>query len=430
MMKHLLWFVLPFLIGSAHAQIVAKGNAGCAGNFSANQTCNSSPAGVPIAAGDTVILVRSSLNNGVINNNCGLTFSTVIQSVAAAGRTVYLTEAPVSAACNLTVSTTSTTSFGALFVFQVFSGVASIGHSATQAQTGGTVTNCSVSLGQPVAATGNFVVGGYEFGTDKSAGIAASAWQAYGAGTVAMQYALGTTLTPATAQITNSAGPCGRVIAELVAGSGVAGPLVATVGDAMRTIVLAHAGNKDYELPNATLSNTWCTWLMPSGANSNTYAITVASGAEVNGQTNPINVPSWQMSRICQDDSGHYWANAPLKAGSGITITPSPTGTIISTGAGAAVSKIAGGTVTLGNGTTAIAADTCQSLAVVGSLAAVVQTDVVSWSEQPLPGNGWGNGKMVIRPQAGTGSIDFEVCNTGTSSYTPAAHSVNWQVIR
>jgi hypothetical protein len=97
--------------------------------------------------------------------------------------------------------------------------------------------------------------------------------------------------------------------------------------DAMRTVVLT-TNTSQYELPATGLTDTWCTWVMPNGTSAHPYEITLASGAELNGQTNPVPLAPWRATRICQQSSGHYWTDppSPLITPSKATIDDFPPG--------------------------------------------------------------------------------------------------------
>jgi hypothetical protein len=217
----------------------------------------------------------------------------------------------------------------------------------------------------------------------------------------------------------------------------------ATAAEQMHTILMTGSGNTNFTLPtailNTVINQNWCAWIMPTGSAS-TYQILPESGTQLNGATDPIVEPQWQMSRVCQDTSGHWWAEPPLKAGTNITLTPSATGITISagTGVGTSMSKIAAGTVNLGNGTQAVPANTCLStlantqVVTSGNVGSVTTSDVISWSRQSVapPQNGWGNGALSVWPEPFAGSIGWWICNSSTTSITPNTMPVNWYVAR
>lgn len=430
-MRRLLWLLLPLLFStSASAVITAKGSASCSGSFSANQICSTSA--ISVAPGDIILAVNSTgQTTPDVTNTCGFPYSIAIQSNTTATRWVTIRYAIATSACSLVHQVTYNASFSAHTIVQVYGGVSGIGATATQATTGGTVANCSVSLGQSVAHTGNWVVGVFDWVGDQRATISGyrEIIGVTSRGTLALADMQGVVGTTAVVQLTSQQGACNRAAVELVAGNSSVRPAI--VEDQMQSILLASNGDKQYELPSAMLSPTWCTWMMPVGANAHTYEVTVQQGRDLNGQTNPIHVPSWQMTRICEDNSGNYWASPPLIAGSGITITPSATGTTISTGTGSAVTKIAGSTYTLPSGT-AFPANSCTAVPSSGGVSApgVVSTDVILLTRQSTA-SGWGNGSLIISAIPFSGTFNFEVCNNSANTITPgSALPMNWLVLR
>jgi hypothetical protein len=223
---------------------------------------------------------------------------------------------------------------------------------------------------------------------------------------------------------------CGGLGLELLSvGAATPGP-DAQLSDQGRSMLMNYSADTNYFLPSTLLSATFCNWVM--GVGPATYHLAPRTGATLNGQTGNMDIPPWQMTRLCQGQDSRWWASPPLVAGSGISITASPSAITISssgTGPGGTILKVAAGTVTLG--TTPVPANQCISEANVTAPAAagVQATDVVQWSRQSS-GTGWGNGTLTLWPQAFAGSIDFAACNSSGTSITPQSIQVNWQVLR
>src|SRR5262249_50191280 len=152
----------------------------------------------------------------------------------------------------------------------------------------------------------------------------------------------------------------------------------AQLGDAMQTVIMNSPHDSNYQLQASTLSPTWCTWFMPIRTNQ-TYELQPVS-TQVNNQATNIKIPPWQMTRICQDQQGHFWASPPLLAGAGINIAPGPKGLTISSGAGG-MDYITGGTASL-PGNVSVTANNCVTLATTSDNS-IRQTDVVNFSLQP-----------------------------------------------
>lgn len=200
----------------------------------------------------------------------------------------------------------------------------------------------------------------------------------------------------------------------------------AEIKDQMQDVLLTSATNANYRLPGAVLSPTWCTWVMPTGSLSATYNLVPQSGAELNGQTANMQIPPWQMSRLCEDENAHYWASPPLRAGANVTITPSSTAiTISATGVGGG-GTIATGTVQLGG--TSVNAGSCEPVATVAA-AGVLTSDVVSWSHVAQPGGNWET-YMKIAAWPTVNNVNFIACNISTGALTPSNVILNWRVAR
>lgn len=202
----------------------------------------------------------------------------------------------------------------------------------------------------------------------------------------------------------------------------------AKTSDVMHTVLMNTPRNMDYELPANGLSPTWCTWFMPIG--SHVYALEPQTPRQLNSQSNEMHIPSWQMTRICQDESGNYWASPPLLAGSGISITPAATGLTISatgTPGSSGMTYIGGGVATI-PGTVALQPDTCATLHTT-NVTGLVDTDVVSFSLQNAATT-WNHGKTFFHAISNNGQIAWRGCNTATTAYTPSQRNVNWYVLR
>jgi hypothetical protein len=196
----------------------------------------------------------------------------------------------------------------------------------------------------------------------------------------------------------------------------------------MQTILMNAPHNMNYELPASGLSPTWCTWFMPVGPDTNVYRLEPTS-SQVNAQSNPMTIPSWQMTRICQDASGNFWASPPLLAGAGIRIAPAATGVTLST----SVRYIAGGTTTI-PGTVSVGANDCTTLytsttSTTPAATGVQSTDVVSYGlRASTTSSGWAN--VTFRGIPASDQIAWNACNTSSSAYTPTQRDVNWYVLR
>jgi hypothetical protein len=202
----------------------------------------------------------------------------------------------------------------------------------------------------------------------------------------------------------------------------------AQLTDAMRTVIMNTHHDTNYFLQASPLSPTWCTWFMPIGPAANSYELEPAPTTLINSQSSNMKIPSWQMTRVCQDELGHFWASPPLLAGPGISITGSPTGVTISGG----MTYVAGGTTTLPS--MAIAANDCvtqftTTTSTSPSAAGVLVSDVVSWSMRPGPAT-TGYAGIGVRGIAHDNEIEWRTCNSGASAFTPLARDVNWYVLR
>lgn len=236
----------------------------------------------------------------------------------------------------------------------------------------------------------------------------------------------------ATAQVGDSATPTAATATATV-DIAITGRMALST-DALHNILFASAGSNSYVLPGAALSvkNDWCAWVIPTGSSSNTYDI-LPQSTQLNGQSGDIVIPSWQMTRVCQDDTGKYWANPPLVAGNGVTIASTPTRIIISAlpAAGGAVNKIAGGTYSLTNEN--FAANTCVLRPQPSGISApgVQATDVVILTRQSSA-SGWGQGRLKIDAIPFAGTFSFEICNADMSNaINPASPLLlNWLVVR
>lgn len=437
-MKHLLWFLLLILLFplSARATITPGAISTCAATMGGSATCTTSPA-MTVAVNDRLVMVAMG-GPASYSSTCGITWSSVVTGSGTPAWSLLISS-PVAAAGSCAATRTGTGSaWNAIMAVQVYSGVSTTGTGTgitnnSQAMTGNTA-NCTASLGAPVTGTGNWVLGAYYFNSTAMTITSAQVTAAMASGTTSLQSLAGSTTAQVTPTINNSGGYCNRVAAELIAAAtGPPPPRFASLSDQMQSVLIATNASRDYELPNLTLSSTWCAWMMPTGSTLNTYRLTVQSGQNLNGQTGAINMPSWQMTRICQDSSGAYWASPPLIAGTGITLTPSATGTTIAAtgGGGGGVAKIAGGTYTLPSGT-AFPANSCTLVPTSGGVSApgVTTADVIIITRQSTA-SGWGNGSLVIGTIPFSGTFNFEVCNNSANTITPGTTlPMNWLVVR
>lgn len=78
--------------------------------------------------------------------------------------------------------------------------------------------------------------------------------------------------------------------------------------------------------------------------------------------------------------------------------------------------------------TSAIAAGACNTADASITATGAVSTDVVRFSPNADPG--LNSGLLTYTAWAGTGVISFRVCNPSAASITPAAVTINWQVVR
>jgi hypothetical protein len=92
----------------------------------------------------------------------------------------------------------------------------------------------------------------------------------------------------------------------------------------------------------------------------------------------------------------------------------------------ASPSRIASGTATLG--TSPISATSSASVVTVAA-GAVIATDSIEWSFNAAPGVGYVSG-LFIQPYVTPGNVNFLVTNPTAGSLTPAAATLNWDVIR
>jgi hypothetical protein len=326
--------------------------------------------------------------------------------------------------CSVTFSPTTGSN---AFAFQVYRGVLSVGTPVIRDQsTAATLNTNTINAGN----AGNFILGLFVSITPNLSPFTAVGNTVFrrSAGSATLASAVAIADIPSTSagqslavQLTPSVSANYRSAAVEL--TGAPANVSARITDAMQTIVMNATHSMNYVLPQNGLSSTWCTWFMPIGSSSNVYELEPTT-TQVNGQANHIRIPSWQMTRVCQDQQGNFWASPPLLAGAGISLTPAPTGVTISSSAGD-MSYIDGGIANI-PGTVAVAAGTCQNLATTSS-SAVGVNDVVSWTLQSAAGTGW---SVRFYPLVDVGSIAWRGCNDGTSSTTPGARSVNWYVAR
>lgn len=436
------FFVLCLLLGPAsYAQIEAIPGTAGGGNCTISGTTCTFPASatMDIAVGDTVIVVHSANNQGSNPTlaGCGQTWPAPVKNQGNNHTlTVWvLVHAAVAAtACNITASGFSG---GNSFAVQVYRNVVSAGTVAMSPQTAGAVSMATPAV--TAGSVGNFIVG--LFGTVNANSLPMTAVGntifRRGGGNTTQAASVGIadlTATSVGQQVTVAVTPNTTVTyksatVELTSPALPPTHRVALPTDAMQTVLMNTPQGMNYQLPATGLSTTWCTWFMPIGPSSNTYELEPAS--HVNGQTNPVHIPSWQMTRICQDAHGDFWASPPLLAGAGISIAPSPQGLTISaagTPGSSGMTYINGGIAHL-PGTVQVDPNSCTTLYTTAPATGVQQTDVVSYSLQPTT-TGWGNGKLFFHAIAYDGSISWRACNSGDTAYTPTARDVNWYVAR
>lgn len=101
-------------------------------------------------------------------------------------------------------------------------------------------------------------------------------------------------------------------------------------------------------------------------------------------------------------------------------------------GSAGAPKKIASGATALG--TSAISSATCAS-AVTAAASGVLTTDAIiaSFNGDPTGTTGFlpaVTGMLVIFVYPTANNVNFKVCNTTSSSVTPGALTINWEVVR
>jgi hypothetical protein len=235
------------------------------------------------------------------------------------------------------------------------------------------------------------------------------------------------------------------------------------------TVLLPSVNGANYNLPAAGLSSTWCAYVMPTGPPQNPFNITRLGGGTftLNGLNSNLTIYPWQMTRVCRDDNGNYWASPPLVAGANITITPSASAITISAtggGGGGAATSLQFGTSALPLSTTApvsgeflsydgtnivgtpaptppaglqviasgtttfaaqtIAAGTCTSINQPSS-PNVLQTDIIIASLN-VNGNPSTPGVQLLEPWfwARNGLVMAQLCNTTANPITTTAGAV------
>jgi hypothetical protein len=490
----LTFLFLPCLL---HGQIVFKFSVTCDQTNNATPTCTN-PNPVQIAAGDTILLwiyVGGAVNYTVTDNCTGgsQTWQNLVNFSATNQRQLRAVTSAIAGQCQFTADRgAGTGNMQFSWIAAVYSGVGSL--AAPQGVITG-VTNlvCTMqyTTDHPNSVTSwvfnwnNGVNGAFTFaltgdGVERSRVIKPASSLIVGDANTTTPGTFNTTYTVTTTGATPS---CGRSAIEMIP-STPAGR-AAVLGDQMQTVLFSAPG-ATYTLPSTILNNNplqgWCTWLMATDLGAGSH-ITPDPSTTLNGGTNSINNYPWQMNRICQDSSGAYWTNPPLRAGPNVTISPSPTEIVISaTGGGGgtqgpatqlqfgtnaalnlastqptsgqcltyngsaiiggscnppggAFTKIAGGTFTMP--ATAVNANTCLTIVNMTNVNFpgigvnnVQQTDVVSFTTQTTPG-GWDNGRLQLRAEPFAGSISWRECNSSTTTnFTGEAIPINWFVLR
>jgi hypothetical protein len=434
-----LWSLL-LITQALHAQIVAK--TGTTGGGSCTSGGANCPLGnlLNISVGDTVVIALSSAtaSSNPSIAGCGLTLPAPIVNNTNGSplMRLYVVQHATTAqtACQITVSSiTGATSV----VVQVYSGVLAFGSPVVN----GNVTGNAVTLSAPAInadQAGNYIVGMFATNTSNGTPFTPVGITTYrrggGAGTTGAGVAIGdiAATSPGQAAIVSlSPNVPQNYKSAAIQFTGVPPFRNALLSDAMQTVLMNAPRDMNYLLPQNGLSATWCTWFMPTGSATNIYELEPTT-TSVNGQSNHIRIPSWQMTRICQDGDGDFWASPPLREGVGIHIVPSPTAITISSSAGD-MSYIAGG-VSHTPGNVALPAGSCATLytstgSTSPSAAGILATDVVSWSLQTaVGGSGWAETNFY--PQPAADSILWRGCNTSAASVTPSARDINWYVAR
>jgi hypothetical protein len=414
-------------------------------------TALSCTAAIAVDAGDAVVVMQNASGNGlsyVISNDCGLTFNIPpgyaqnISNSAWVNIQVAVNAPQTSASCNITLTrgAGSNDNFNQ-WVAATYSGVSSVGGSWNQY--GGSITvpgACPVTpitTGVKPSAVGNWLVSAHRSNTIPGTGTAGnfsfaavspSVLRTQGRSTAAIMALLDKPVATAGAVTYNTStlnGTSGVVLAcsrgevELVAST--AQVQSARLSDSARTVLLSGSTNQ-YQLPGIMLAPNFCTFVMPTGSAGN-YQIATQGPNTLNGQSNPIPMPIWQMSRVCQDANGAYWANPPLIAGSGISISNTPTAITIST------SSTLSAPLNREHGTAIIephrlAAGVC-SRPIAKVAPRIHPSDVIEVTLRSEP-----DPFVSVYAFPGVKHVDFEVCNGSAHSVLTHRVTLNWEVAR
>lgn len=439
-------YIIPLLlVAGCQAAITPGGNVVCVPASSSAASCMATLA---VATGENAILIfirnaQPANDTMQITDTCGNSYQDLYPRATTTARIdIFGTLSAHAGSCDITVNRGNTAG-GASFMWiaRAYGGVSGTGptNQGTATTTAGVPGNATRTI--VTTAAGSYVEAGFNFNQGSNQGINSSAVT----GTLVNQ---GTNVNARLMFMSNHSNSpaAGDSVSNTVSfyannntySDSAAIELLPTASnirtaqltDQMHTLVLSSSAPFRYGLPDSQLALDWCTWLMPSGASI--YDIVPGTTAQLNGQAGELGLPSWQMTRLCQDGNGDFWANPPFRPGNGVTFTPSATGITISASppAGGAVNKIAGGTFSLPNEN--FAANTCVLRPSTGITAAGVQTTDVVMLTRQSSASGWGQGRLKVDAIPFSGSISIEICNADmTNAINPASPlPLNWLVVR
>ena len=297
---------------SIQPRITPGGNVTCQASVTSALTCTS-PA-LTVAAGDMIVLWLYSQLSYRITDSCNQVWTSYTNLTPQ----LWVATNAKAGACTITSTRTSGTDATQIFIAADYSGVASIGAMVkfTSNQPGGgagTTQPCTRTI--TTQDPGNYVIGGINLnqGSGTNTTMTASSGTPIGLAQNSSVSLLmvtntsattGTALTVGATWTTTATGYCQSSAVELRASTNITGGRLAVLSDQTKDVLIHTPGNASYTLPNFGLSPAWCAWVMPTGSASNTYRLSVQAPATLNGQANPITIPAWQMSRVCQHGAG------------------------------------------------------------------------------------------------------------------------------
>jgi hypothetical protein len=443
--------ILLLFVAALPAAAITRGQTvTCSQPVQAQFACTA-PTSLHLNAGDTVVFwAYNDTKAGFVQDNCGHSndWQPTTPSTSTSGW--YLLNVPAAVDCVITFTRNSGQDARNVWIATVYSGVGSIGQMSKRF--GGTgILNCAAN---PTCGThittqdaGNYVAGMVQVnaGTTQGGNLTiASGTQLGGLVQTPNGSIVAADITSPTAgtqvtisgnvsALTNFYGDSSAI--ELRVPLVTIGGRAANVGDMGHLILLNNTQNMsnfNYTLPNTLLTTSWCDWVMPTNT-TGAFQLALQSPSQLNGGTANVSIPPWQMSKVCQDYAGNYWAAPPLVAGTGITITPSPTAITISGGTGNAPQLIAAGSIVLGtavvpaNGSRfirTIVAGLSNNDTVIGSTGAtsVGLTTVPGWSGGAL--------NYFLSIQSDASAILTTITNSSATDVTPQSITVQYKVIR